>query len=297
MLIKFLPIPVNKIWGGDNLRDFYNISGNAKIGEIWGISGHKSKSNSIVNKDFIGKNFRDIYKNNRDYFGNLDFDEFPLIFKIIDAEKNLSIQVHPNNQYALKHENANGKDECWYVLKTKSKLTEIIIGHNAKTKKEFENLVKEKRFDKLLNHYTIKHGDFFYIPSGTVHAICADTTLLEISLSSDVTYRLYDYDRLENGVPRELHIDKALDVIKIPDNKIITTLPKKIFSFEVKENRGKNETISHIYGDYLYVLKGFGLIDGIEVKQGDFLMITSRSCYHIDGDFSYTLTNILLENI
>lgn len=293
MIIKFVPIAVNKIWGGKYLGDFYKISKNQKIGEIWGISAHSSKSNLVKSKEFSDMNFRYLYNNHRELFGGLDLDEFPILFKIIDAEENLSVQVHPNNEYALNYENSLGKDECWYILNTKLETTQIIIGHNAKTKEEFKYLVHNNEYEKLLKYYPIKSGDYFYIPSGTVHAICAGTTLLEISLSSDLTYRLYDYERRVNGLSRELHIEKSFEVVKIPDSNLITSHPINIFSFDIKDNVEENPFIAHQYGDYLYIISGKGSVDNQKINQGDFLMITSKSNYRLKGNIRYAKVNIL----
>ena len=140
--------------------------------------------------------------------------EFPLLIKILDAKDDLSIQIHPNDEYAAKHENGSlGKTECWYVLDCEPGAT-IIVGQRAKDRVEAAQMIEEGRWDDMLNVLPIHKGDFFQIDSGTVHAIKTGTLILETQQSSDVTYRLYDYDRPgTDGKLRPLHIEQSLDCI------------------------------------------------------------------------------------
>jgi mannose-6-phosphate isomerase len=219
MIIKFKPIALSKVWGGDKFSKKYQIN-QPKIGEIWGISAHKSHTNEILNDEFKGITFRTLFEKHRDLFGNYPEAEFPILFKLIDTSSDLSIQVHPDNLYALKHENSFGKDECWYILETKNN-TRIQIGHKANTQEELMTAIEKQKIEKILTYFSIQKGDYFYIPSGKVHAIFKNTTLLEVSQSSDVTYRIYDYDRLHQGSLRKLHTYEALEVIDFPDKPLI----------------------------------------------------------------------------
>lgn len=292
MIIKFKPIMLEKVWGGNSISRIYKCDKN-QIGEIWGISAHQSNSNIIKNGEYKGLTFRELYKEHRELFGRLTYDEFPILFKLIDAADDLSIQVHPNNEYARKMENTYGKDECWYILDTKSKNSEIIIGHKAQSKRELIDRINSNNYNELLNRFPIKPKDYFYIPSGKIHAICRDTILLEVSQSSDVTYRLFDYNRLDKGQLRELHIDKAISTTKIPDSKLQTTHLNKYFNFEILENKNTLSESSHIYGDYYYVIDGNGFIDDEVIKKGDFLMITSNQKYRIRGSLKYIKVTIV----
>lgn len=216
-IIKFLPVFKVKIWGGKRLKsDFgYDIP-EGYIGECWGVSAHPSGDVIVDGGKYDGMKLSELWDKYPELFGNPSKgSNFPLITKIIDAEEDLSIQVHPDNDYALVHENSKGKTECWYILECDED-AEIIIGHNAKTKEELIQMVNEKRWDELLRKESVHPGDFFYIAAGTIHSIKGGIMLLETQQSSDITYRLYDYDRLEDGKPRELHIKKSLDVIKAP---------------------------------------------------------------------------------
>ena len=156
--------------------------------------------------------------NNPRYSDITKTEVFPLLTKILDANTNLSVQVHPDDAYADLHENGElGKTECWYIIDCKED-AEIIYGHNAKTKAEFTEMIENGEWSPLLRRVKIKPGDFFYVPSGTIHALGEGTVVLETQQSSDATYRLYDYDRVDQkGQLRELHIDKSIAVTTIPD--------------------------------------------------------------------------------
>lgn len=290
MIVRLKPIPLQKVWGGHKLSEFYGFS-LSNIGEIWGISAHDSYSNIIMNGDFLGLSFREFYQSNKKYFGNYPKEEFPLLLKIIDASEDLSIQVHPNDKYALEHENSYGKSECWYILDIASDNEKIIIGHNAKNKEELLTYINNDEIKKILIYHTIKKGDYFYIPSGKVHAICKNTTLLEVSQSSNITYRLYDYNRLDKGMLRPLHIKNSLDVISIPDTPMETVHNDELFTFNIIENNDMTIT-ADMYGDYLYIIEGKGYINQEKIKCGDFLMVTSNSPYRLKGRIKYALIHL-----
>ncbi len=208
------------VWGGNRLRtEFgYDIPGE-DTGECWAIAAHKNGDCRIDGGKYDGRTLSWLWKNEPALFGRNDGSKeeiFPLLVKIIDAKKDLSIQVHPDDEYAYEHENgAKGKTECWYILDCDPGAT-IIIGHNAKSHEELEHMISTGNWGGLLREIPIKKGDFFQIFPGTVHAIKGGTMILETQQNSDVTYRVYDYGRLQNGKPRELHIDKSLDVIRAP---------------------------------------------------------------------------------
>ena len=147
-------------------------------------------------------------------FGDAKGDRFPLLIKILDAHDDLSVQVHPDDAYAAEHEHGSlGKRECWYVLDAEPD-TDIIIGQRARNRQEFAQMIDEGRWDDMLNLVPIHKGDFFRIDPGTIHAIKGGTLILETQQSSDVTYRVYDYDRAgADGKPRELHVQQSLDVV------------------------------------------------------------------------------------
>ncbi len=186
--------------------------------EEWIISSHKNGMSFINNGEYKGLSLEEFYKNNKELFG-IDDEEFPLLIKIIDAKDDLSIQVHPDDDYAKANENSLGKSESWYILDTNN--SDIVVGQTARSKEEMALAIKEEKVMDKMNVFNINKGDFFYIKPGTVHAIRKNTKLLEVQQSSDITYRLYDYNRLgDDGKLRELHIDKSLDVIDYNDSDI-----------------------------------------------------------------------------
>lgn len=214
----FEPIFQERIWGGTALKDVfgYPIPSN-RTGECWTISGHPNGQSVVKNGTYAGKTLGELWDSNRELFGNMKGKVFPLLTKILDANADLSVQVHPDDEYANIHENGElGKTECWYVIDCKEG-AELIIGHTAKTKEELEHKINEGKWDELLRRVPVKPGDFFYVPSGTIHALCEGILVLETQQSSDTTYRVYDYDRVDkNGKKRELHIEKSIAVTSVP---------------------------------------------------------------------------------
>ena len=156
--------------------------------------------------------------------------EISLASYFIDAKDDLSIQVNPDDAYAKVHENGSlGKTECWFILDCKENAT-LVAGHNAKTKEELEHMIHEGRWKEFIREIPIMPGDFIQIDPGTVHAIKGGTLLLETQQSSDITYRVYDYDRLSNGKPRQKHIAQSFTVITVPaksaENSVVHTEKK-----------------------------------------------------------------------
>lgn len=205
-----------KIWGGTKLRDEFGYEiPSDKVGEYWAISAHPNGVSSIKNGRYAGQKLDKLYAEHRELFGNRPEPVFPLLTKILDANDWLSVQVHPDDAYGLKHEGELGKTECWYVIAADDD-AEIIYGHHAKTKEELREQIEAKNWDQLLTKVKVKAGDFFYVPSGTMHAIGSGILILETQQSSDTTYRVYDFDRKDDaGNLRKLHLEKSIDVLNI----------------------------------------------------------------------------------
>ncbi len=217
-LLHFKPILKPRIWGGDYLNKLFNEKTNDKVGEAWILSGHQEGDNLILNGNYQGETLNNVYLKDKTLFGDSHYKKFPLLIKILDAKDDLSVQVHPDDKYALKHYNDFGKNECWYVLDS-NKDSKIVYGHHAKDKDDFNKYIKNNQWDEVLNYLPVKKDDFFFVPTGTVHAIGKGIKILEVQQSSDVTFRLYDYHRLDKeGNERELHIDESLDVINYDHN-------------------------------------------------------------------------------
>ncbi|MEO3132430.1 type I phosphomannose isomerase catalytic subunit, partial [Streptococcus mutans] len=176
-----------KIWGGNRLRkEFgYDIPSET-TGEYWAISAHPNGVSVVKNGVYKGVPLDELYAEHRELFGNSKSSVFPLLTKILDANDWLSVQVHPDNAYALEHEGELGKTECWYVISA-DEGAEIIYGHEAKSKEELRQMIAAGDWDHLLTKIPVKAGDFFYVPSGTMHAIGRGIMILETQQSSDTT--------------------------------------------------------------------------------------------------------------
>ncbi|SIS42836.1 mannose-6-phosphate isomerase, class I [Salimicrobium flavidum] len=212
------PLFKERIWGGTNLRDMYGYPlPSPRTGECWAISGHESGTNEIMNGPLAGSTLRETWTDHRELFSEEAGEEFPLLTKILDANDKLSVQVHPDDTYAKEKESKPyGKTECWYILDAEED-AEIILGHYATSEEEFRERVDNGEWDELLRPLKVEAGDFFYVPSGTIHAIGAGVRILETQQNSDITYRVYDYDRLgQDGEKRELHLDDSVEVASIP---------------------------------------------------------------------------------
>lgn len=289
-VLKLKPVFKDAIWGGKLLQNFGYKDAGESAGECWGISAHKNGDCIVLNGEFAGKTLSWCWENHRELFGNMEGDVFPLLIKILGAEDDLSIQVHPDDEYAAVHENgALGKTECWYILDCKEDAT-IVIGHNAKDKEELSSMINEGKWNDLIRVIPIKKGDFFQINPGCLHAIKGGTLLIETQQSSDVTYRVYDYDRLQNGKPRELHINQSIDCITAPHNDynvepIVTNYQEMTSTLLVKCPYYTLEKWD-IDGEYVYrqdkpfvnvsVIDGEGYVDENKITKGDHFIIPAE---------------------
>lgn len=290
MNILFLkPVFKDAVWGGNLLADFGYEEAGANAGECWGISAHKNGDCVVKEGEYAGKTLSWCWDNHRELFGDMAGEVFPLLIKILGAEDDLSIQVHPNDEYAAINENgALGKTECWYILDCKEDAN-IVIGHNAKDKQELADMIYHKKWKDLIRVIPIKKGDFFQINPGCLHAIKGGTLLIETQQSSDVTYRVYDYDRLQNGTPRDLHIQQSIDCITAPHkdydgDKIVnnfsgitrTMLVKcPFYTLEKWDINGKYNFKQDKPFVNVSVIDGSGMVDDKEISKGDHFIITS----------------------
>ncbi|SHF20986.1 mannose-6-phosphate isomerase, type 1 [Seinonella peptonophila] len=268
------PVMKKRIWGGTRLRDqfLYDIPSD-QTGECWGISAHPHGKSTVKNGIYGGLDLNVLWENQRHLFGHTKGEVFPLLTKILDADQDLSIQVHPDDTYAQKVEaERSGKTECWYIIDCE-KDAEIVYGHTAQSKEEFQQKYLSKDRDTLFRRLKIKPGDFFYVPSGTLHALCKGTLVLETQQNSDLTYRVYDYERVdEHGNIRELHINKALEVINFPhqdifiqpithvhqSTEIITYIENQFFTVQRWKTEGNTSFIQDKNFQIISVLNGEG---------------------------------------
>ncbi len=245
--LKFTPILKDKIWGGTKLKKLFNKAGTSdSIGESWELSDVEGDESVVSNGFLAGNNITELIET---YMGDLVGEKvfenfgltFPLLFKLIDANDDLSIQVHPNDEVAAERHNSFGKTEMWYVIDADPGAQLIIGFKNDSSREEYSSAVESGEVEELLQAVPIKKGDVFFIPAGLVHAIGKGAVIAEIQQTSDITYRIYDYKRTdENGKERDLHIREALDVINFKASKN----PKTSYIYE------ENKVVPLVQSDY-----------------------------------------------
>ncbi|PHR10969.1 MAG: mannose-6-phosphate isomerase [Aequorivita sp.] len=218
--LRFSPILKEKVWGGNKLQKLFHKTAKGNVGESWEISGVENSISEIANGSLKGHTLNWILKNYKEKlvgekvyqeFGN----QFPLLFKFIDAREDLSVQVHPDDLLAKERHNSFGKTEMWYILNVEND-SKLIVGFNKEiNQKQYIHYLSEGKITEILNTIPINKDDAFVLKPGTVHAIGAGVLLAEIQQTSDITYRIYDWDRPDtNGQMRALHTDLALGAIK-----------------------------------------------------------------------------------
>lgn len=213
--IKLSPAFKDYLWGGVKLKEEFNKKSELdKVAESWELSTHPAGESIVASGEFKGKKLSEYISENNVIGKRAEaFSFFPVLIKFIDACENLSIQVHPSDEYALKNENSFGKTEMWYVLEC-NEGAYLYYGLNREiSRDEFKERIENNTLLEVLNKVPVKKGDVFFINSGTIHAICSGIVICEIQQNSNLTYRVYDYDRRDkDGNARELHIDKAIAV-------------------------------------------------------------------------------------
>lgn len=218
--LQFEPILKDRIWGGTKLKTYLNKPISSEItGESWEISTVENDVSVVTKGVFKGKSLNDLIQEfPEEILGTKVFEQFgkqfPLLFKFIDAREDLSIQLHPNDELAKKRHNSFGKTEMWYVMQADDD-ARLIVGFKEKSSpEEYIQNLENKTLLNILDSKKVKQGDVFFLETGTIHAIGAGIVIAEIQQTSDITYRVYDFDRVDaNGNTRELHIDLALDAI------------------------------------------------------------------------------------
>ncbi|MBQ3710442.1 MAG: class I mannose-6-phosphate isomerase [Bacteroidales bacterium] len=219
--LKFKPIFKDKIWGGRKIKDIIGLDYGKlpNCGEAWLLSGIWDEQSVVTNGDFEGDEINDLVETFMgDLVGEDVFDrygeQFPLLIKIIDANDWLSVQVHPDDELAEKRDIGYGKTEMWYVMQADPE-AELVSGFNCEMNRmKYIRVLKDNDIQSVLNHETAEKGDVFYIPAGRVHALGPGIVVAEIQQTSDTTYRIYDWDRIDvAGMRRELHIPQSLDAV------------------------------------------------------------------------------------
>lgn len=315
-ILKLTPVFKDYIWGGKRLKtDFGFKSDFDKLAEGWMLSCHKDGKNTIESGEYKNRTLEDVIEliGKEKIVGTSSsrFPYFPVLIKLIDAKDNLSIQVHPDNDYAKKVEGEFGKTEIWYVLDATDD-AQLVYGFKEKiTSDEFKNAIENNTLMNVLNTVNVKKGDLFFIEAGTVHAIGKGTLIAEIQQNSNSTYRVYDYGRVgADGKPRELHIKKAVDVSvteppkyevkpmgkSVDNGNNISTLLTKCDLFTVNHYDVKASvklTADEASFNHILVVDGNGEINGKPLKKGDsFFVPANFGEYTISGKCEIIVTNI-----
>ena len=223
--LKFAPILKERLWGGNKLKNqFQKLSKVSNIGESWEISDVEGDVSIVANGSLKGENISQLVAHFKDELvGAENFNKFgikfPILIKFIDANNDLSVQVHPNDALSKKRHNSYGKTEMWYVMHA-DEGAKLVLGFNEDiSKSEYKTLLKNKQLTDVLNYEEVKNGDVFFIETGTVHAIGSGIVIAEIQQTSDITYRIYDWDRVDaQGKSRMLHTELAVDAINFNSN-------------------------------------------------------------------------------
>lgn len=289
-ILKLRPACKDYLWGGTRLKTLYHKQFNGdRLAETWELSCHPDGPSVIENGPFAGRTLREyIDIQGKGVLGSncQVFEDFPILIKLIDAREDLSIQVHPNNTYALSHEGQYGKTEMWYVLEAEPGARLYYGLKRAVSRKELCRRMEDGTLTEVLNAVPARRGDLFYIPAGTVHAICRGLVIAEIQQSSNVTYRVSDYGRLgPDGKPRPLHVEQAEDVAALApprtDYDFGGHLARSMY-FTVDLREGPGELLC---GDEsflsLLVLDGEGTVscggEALPVRKGESLFLPAES--------------------
>lgn len=257
--LKFTPILQPKIWGGEKLHTVLNKPAqNQALGESWEVSDVKGFHSVISNGVAQGKTLNDLLQSDpikilgKQVYAQYNGD-FPLLIKYLDANTALSVQVHPNDEWANQLENGYGKTEMWYIMHAEKDAAIYLGWKENTTPEEIEKAIAEDRIMEYIETFTPKKGDVFFVPAQTVHAIGKGVVLAEIQQTSNTTYRLYDWGRLENGKPRDLHLKKGLQVMNFDrveglkkdiiykDNEMIEIVKEQYFTTRYLSLKGKME--------------------------------------------------------
>jgi len=291
---KLCPAYKDYLWGGNKLKEKYGKkTDTTPCAESWELSFHKDGVSTLLGGEPITSLPKSYFGENVD-----DFSDFPLLIKFIDARADLSVQVHPSDSYALENEKSYGKTEMWYIVDAEDGAGIYLGFKKDVTMSEFESAIKENRLTDLLNFYPVKAGESYFIPSGTIHAIGKGCLICEIQQNSNLTYRVYDYGRVDkNGKARELHIDKAKRVTNLSAHKNLAPLGDFL-------GVSKYFTVKKIYGNAkisadkksfvsLTAVKGEGQIDGNPIVAGDtFFVPAGYGEIKISGDVEVIMSEV-----
>ena len=294
-ITKTTPAFKDYIWGGDKLRkEFGKKTPLERVAESWELAAHKDGTSGFEGEDF---DLTDLFRDHRELIGtNADkFERFPMIVKLIDAKDNLSVQVHPSDEYALAKEGSYGKTEMWYVAEAEEGAG-LYVGFNRDiTEQEFRDLIKENRLQEVLNFIPVKPGEWYFIEAGTVHAIGKGVVIAEVQQNSNLTYRLYDYGRVgADGKPRELHVEKGVAVSKLSKYQEDKRSSCEYFSCEKKDWKGALDLFADEKSFVAVVtLMGSFRVEGRAYGKGDTLFVPAGyGAFTLEGEGSAIVVRV-----
>ena len=284
-VVKLKPVIKSYIWGGQYFQKF-GKGDQEVISELWELSLRDGNSSIITSGEHNGEDLNKIITKEDVGPAQDRFPYFPLLIKLIDAKRDLSVQVHPNDDYALKNENSFGKSEMWHIIDADEGAGLYVGLKENSSKEEIEKRLKNGTILEALNFVRVKPGDTYVINPGTIHAIGAGVRLIEIQQNSDLTYRLFDYNRLDkDGKPRELHIEKALKVIdyskyNMQKNQTSVLADNQYFRVRRESFDGEMEISANRYSFVSFTfIEGKGTVDGIKFQQFDtFFLPFGKKC-------------------
>lgn len=233
-ILKLLPAGKDYFWGGTRLKEEYGKRIDmTPLAETWECSAHPDGPSTVAVGTYKGMTLAEVLRSHPEYMGSkVQNGELPILVKFIDARSDLSVQVHPDDAYALEHEHQNGKTEMWYVIDAEESASLIYGFRHKVTERILRNAVKTKTLDKHLQKVKVHKGDVYYVPAGTVHGLGEGILLVEVQESSNVTYRVYDYNRIDkDGKKRELHFDKAVQVMDMNSAPDVKQIPRMVRFF------------------------------------------------------------------
>jgi mannose-6-phosphate isomerase class I len=304
-LFFFKPFYKKVVWGGNKMRDVFGYDiPYENTGECWAISANDNGESFCVSPaEYAGKSLKWLWEHERHIFGDIPGDRFPLLLKVIDAKEDLSISLHPDDEYARTHENGSfGKTECWYILDCDEDST-IVLGHNARTREELCDLIDNKEYKKLIHEVPVHKGDFISVEPGTIHSIKKGILILEIQQNSDISYRVYDYDRLQDGKLRPLHVKECKEIINIPDKGgviaatsnepgVFNLVSNKYFKVKKVNVEGAISISEGSFFSMVSVIEGKGTLNGTEIKKGDhFIVPADFGAIDIEGDMTLMVSS------
>lgn len=296
MIVKLKPALKEYIWGGTNLINYWNKqSQTPTVAESWELSFH-SQGQSIVDSGVdAGKQLAQVAT--RKHWGKNcnDFEMFPVLIKLIDSQSNLSVQVHPSDDYALQREGQYGKTEMWHILQAQKGACLYLGLNKTLTPQQFATAVSDGSIMDYLNKVPVSAGETYFIPSGTIHAIGAGVTLIEIQQNSALTYRLYDYNRLQSdGKPRQLHVEKGLQVANLNKYDVPNAFRQEVLGsckyFTSCKYVGNHDFYNADSFLSLTVVDGSVNVSGISLAKGETIFASAGEKVCVDGNGSYVCT-------